>query len=1425
MITSQSTLDSVFARLVDPVQRALWYSACLALLNFSVPLGAIPSIGKHIHEEMAKQQAERDAEEADLKKRSQLTASRPLTTKEQEALQGSAGENPYFAGQSKWDIIYKRVNLMNGNYSFSLTDLAFEKSFGIAVAASRSYSANNPDEGPFGKGWTLGADAATTAGGVIKSSASASGAVPITFKERPSNQLSDPNAMLATGTSSQPPVAVTATDGGGKEFTIQRDVDGILTTPPWDKNTSDPVYEFVTLNGTTFQVLVSNKVTTPDGIVYHYEKRGHFVNGSVPFNNSSAQPEASNLLKLVKAVDRHGNETVYTYDMTRTVNFQKANGLVQENPLTSVSMPSGAVLRFNWGDGSPGKPANRIASISDTNNARTVSYEYSTDGLLVAVTTPAGKRTTYQYGSAYLAQRPYNVPADQWPTTPPTKLLTGITSPNGLTETVKYCVGAYGRTVNGYLAFLGVGVRAYELRAPNGAITSITGDSGSDSMIPVSDMVGQSLFGDPEGRDAIFERDAQGRIVGWSTFTAGVISGVYWVFRAGASNTPSTEYSYLGYNATTQDLVETKTMRSENFHWWLAHSPSSGQYGYLPSERKLAYQGYDPQRESMTVTKAGYNFLGRPLFTETSEGLLNSPPTRVTRNEHSYWGADKYFQEMAVKDHNGRIQFTDYYPNTALPGEKGEAYRLYNSRVSSFAEDQSIPLPAGTLTENAWRYRLRPVSASSYANQFQYDSKGRQTIVSGLRSTQTTPWTYRKALLEYSTAAGPSNGQLVSTIEDYGGINRKSETLAFNSWGKAIKTRNAKGFIFETQYDNDGLVQSVVRTDVVPSKPILNVTYGATAGTASFGQPITVVDGQSGVTQALTYYNAGVAGAAGQIQSISHSGGGIASYSTEYTYNPAGDREIATYNTPQGTERWGYYDYISIGDPGSPTRVFQTLVRLTSTGARTNEELHYHYALDGRLLAAAFAQTPSATALEANGSWYSGQKLAASRAVAYYEYDSGGRTSAVRHYWETLVSGQFQKAAILANTCTYELTGLKRGFKTSSKTWVPSAPNSPSWTMSSDHTFGYDAASDFLTSANYNDGLPNPSQSWTYDLSGNRNDVVADALNRPTSEAGLAVTTDTLGNRLTKGGVSYTWDSLSRLSSRGTNATYAYRADGLRVAKTVAGVTTQYRHDGKFTIQEARSNGTTIDSALGARGIDWTQRRTGTTTAVYFPLYDAHGNAVASLSRAGAGGWAVNELRTYDAWGNVRSGAPTGDPSGRYGAKYGHVQDDESGLIYMRARYYDPATGRFISEDPAKDGGNWFAYCLNNPVNFVDESGLKAKAMKADIVIWALLAGFASYLLVMTQHGVFGQDQFAIAVILAGVLMLTDLADELKEFAKDILGKSDSVILKEMEQFSENMQELMPYAKTSLANPVILAAAAYAGVLYAELYMQELEGY
>jgi RHS repeat-associated protein len=51
--------------------------------------------------------------------------------------------------------------------------------------------------------------------------------------------------------------------------------------------------------------------------------------------------------------------------------------------------------------------------------------------------------------------------------------------------------------------------------------------------------------------------------------------------------------------------------------------------------------------------------------------------------------------------------------------------------------------------------------------------------------------------------------------------------------------------------------------------------------------------------------------------------------------------------------------------------------------------------------------------------------------------------------------------------------------------------------------------------------------------------------------------------------------------------------------------------------------------------------------------------------------------------------------------------DRDTGLYYFNARWYDPELGRFITEDPVKDGVNWFSYVANNPLRYTDSTGLR----------------------------------------------------------------------------------------------------------------------
>ena len=87
---------------------------------------------------------------------------------------------------------------------------------------------------------------------------------------------------------------------------------------------------------------------------------------------------------------------------------------------------------------------------------------------------------------------------------------------------------------------------------------------------------------------------------------------------------------------------------------------------------------------------------------------------------------------------------------------------------------------------------------------------------------------------------------------------------------------------------------------------------------------------------------------------------------------------------------------------------------------------------------------------------------------------------------------------------------------------------------------------------------------------------------------------------------------------------------------------------------------------------------------------------------------AVVNSYAYDPFGQILGQQETVPQPFKYVGQYG-VMAEPNGLYYMRARYYDPTVGRFISEDPLGFGGgdvNLFAYVQNEPINWIDPLGL-----------------------------------------------------------------------------------------------------------------------
>ena len=205
---------------------------------------------------------------------------------------------------------------------------------------------------------------------------------------------------------------------------------------------------------------------------------------------------------------------------------------------------------------------------------------------------------------------------------------------------------------------------------------------------------------------------------------------------------------------------------------------------------------------------------------------------------------------------------------------------------------------------------------------------------------------------------------------------------------------------------------------------------------------------------------------------------------------------------------------------------------------------------------------------------------------------------------------------------------------------------------------------------------------------------------------------DANGNTLVSGSRTFTYDFANRLKSMtngSISATLLYDGDGNRAAKTVGATATRYLVDDlnptgyAQVVEEVAGGAVQRTYTYGLQRISQNQL-IGSTWTPSFYGYDGFGSVRALTNSAGT----VTDTYDYDAWGNAVN--VTGSTPNAYLYR-GEQYDSDLNLYYLRARYLNPLSGRFLTRDPEAGRPpdpatlHRYLYAGADPVNKLDPTG------------------------------------------------------------------------------------------------------------------------
>ncbi|HYZ77321.1 MAG TPA: NlpC/P60 family protein [Gaiellaceae bacterium] len=1107
------------------------------------------------------------------------------------------------------------------------------------------------------------------------------------------------------------------TDSLSASLAIQQNGDAIVHSEDGQQvyYTKQPDGSFVGAAGAlaTLSLVGSNyQLVRNDQVTYTFDGQGRLT-ALKDRNNQGLTLTYNGSNQLTTVTDAAGRQVTFTYTGSvltqlalpggRTVSYGYTGNL-----LTSVTDLNGKVTTYTY------DPGNRLTKITDPLGHPLVQNTYGSDGRVTVQKDALNNATTFSWDSATQTTTVTDARGNVWKDVYQNGVL--LQRIDAQSNTTQY---GFDSNLNqtsvtgpdGNQVTLGYDSKG-NLTSANSAALNATKNvtyNAQNEIATITDARGKVTTYGYDGSGNLASVTVDGQTVAQYVYNA---QGQLTSATDGNSKTTTYTYDANGNVASVTDPLGNKTTYTYDAagNVLTRVDPLGNVQGGNPSAYTWTYT-YDNAGHLLTET----NPLGKTTTrTYDDAGNLKTVTDALNHVTTNDYDAQNRLIKITAPD-TGVTQYT----YDAVGNRLTETNPLNHVTTWTYDSDNRLASATTSLAEKTTyfynsngklikqvdpRGNVQGANPDDYATTFTYDAAGRlSTETDPLGNTTThgydkvgNPTMVTDAKSHTTSYAYDAQNRLTSVTAPDGGVT----TYTYDGGGNVLTRVDAKNHT--TTYTYDGANEQLSVTS--PTGQKWTFAYDAN------GNLVSTVDANGNSTQTAgdgtttrTY------DAVGRVTSIAYSD---STPGVSFTYDAVGNRTQMTDGS------------------GSQTYTYDAANRLTGVTRGTNT-FSYAYNLASNLTSRTYPDGTVTTYAYDNDERLSS---ATSGGVSTaYAYDPASHLTQT-----TLPSGNGY-----VETRTYDRAGrltdvknAKAGSTLSEFAVTMDAVGNPttivrSGAVASTTTYGYDA-NDRVTSVCFQAGTcpggSDPFIRWTYDLVGNRltearptgtTNYTYNNADQMTQAGATAYTYDQNGNEKTAGSRTFSYDLANRListTSGSTTTTYTYDGDGGRLQASTgnqASKKTNYLWDvngspvattdpvAQLALERDGNNALLRRYVYGARLISMT-----TGGAAYYYHYDNLGSVANVTNSSGASQW----TEVYEPFGSIRTETKNSTSAPANFMKFTGEYQDPTGLYHLRARQYDPTTGRFLGLDPAPPAertpsGSSYAYVMNRPTVLVDPTG------------------------------------------------------------------------------------------------------------------------